>query len=93
MKKQKDVGLPLMIVEMIKFNRSPCWRWLVVSAEVEHVFEISKGTFDFREFLVETHGFDRRQIRLFDLDNIFAFVSLLTDKMHGILEEGGRDCA
>src|SRR5215471_15159004 len=60
---------------------------MIDRAHVEDVFEIAKGAFDLREFLVKTHGFDRRQMRLFGLDNIFAFVSLLADKMHGVFEE------
>ena len=60
---------------------------MIDRAHVEDVFEIGEGAFNLRELLVETHGFDRRQTWLFGLDNIFAFVSLLADKMHGMFEE------
>src|SRR5215470_4178186 len=60
---------------------------MIDRSHVEDVFEIGKGAFDLRELLVKTHGFDRRQMRLFSLDNVLAFVSLLADKMHGMFEE------
>jgi predicted aldo/keto reductase-like oxidoreductase len=60
---------------------------MIDRAHVEDVFEIGEGAFNLRELLVETHGFDRRQTWLFGLDNIFAFVSLLADKIYVMFEE------
>ena len=44
----EDMSLHTIVVAMID------------RPHVEDVFEISEGAFDFREFLVEPHGIDRR---------------------------------
>src|SRR6266566_3290183 len=55
--------------------------------QVNDVLEIGERALDFGQLLVEPHSLDGGQIGLFGLDHVFAFVSLLADKVHGVLEE------
>jgi hypothetical protein len=55
--------------------------------QVNDVLEIGEGALDFGQFLVEPYRLDGGQIGLLGLDHVFAFVSLLADKVDGMLEK------
>src|SRR5262245_62859674 len=54
---------------------------------LDHVFDIRDSTLDLRELLVGLHGFERRQVLLLRLDDVFALVCLLSGEVQRMLEE------
>lgn len=60
---------------------------LVVNrAHLQDVLELSEAPLHVAEILVDLYSLDRRQIGLFGLDQVFAFISLLLGQVDRVLE-------
>ena len=51
----------------------PRHRTVIDGPHLDYILEPGKGSLHFTKILVDLHGFDRRQILLFRLDQVFAF--------------------